>query len=67
MSAALITIEVKAVLRDLAELGALGVRVAIVQSTEDRGVCVGVEGDPDTAEAELRRRYSFPVGCWRFE
>ena len=66
MSTALITTEVKAVLRDLAELRALGVHVAVVQAAPDGGVEVGVDDDPAVAEHVLRRRYPFPVTCWGF-
>ena len=67
MSAGLVPNEVKVLLRDRSELSALGVRIAVVQPLPDGGVYVGVEGDPDDAAVELRRRYTFPVACWRFE
>jgi hypothetical protein len=67
MSTALITPEVKAILRDLSRWAERGVRIAVVQATSDQGVYVGVAGDPATAEEMLGSRYTFPVTCWRFE
>ena len=67
MSAALMTAEVKAVLRDLAYFSSQGVRIAIVQATPDGGVSVGVDGDAVAAAQLLDSWYPFPVTCWTFE
>jgi hypothetical protein len=67
MSAALVTAEVKTVLRDIRLFLSLGVHIVIVQATPEGGVSVGVDGDPAAAEHVLGLRYPFPVSCWRFE
>jgi hypothetical protein len=66
MSTALMTAEVKAVLRDLRFFASNGVQVAIVEATPDGGVSLGIDGEA-AAEHLLRSRYPFPVTCWRFE
>jgi hypothetical protein len=66
MSAALLTPEVKAVLGDLALWRSRGIRIALVQATDD-GVSVGVEADPAAAEVALNDRYPFRVTCWLFD
>jgi hypothetical protein len=70
MSAALVTTEVKTVLRDLGFFASEGVRVAIVEATPDGGVSIGIDGDAGAAAAAeqlLGSRYPFPVTCWPFE
>jgi hypothetical protein len=67
MSTALMTAEVKAVLRDLRFFASNGVQVAIVEATPDGGVSLGIDGEAAAAEHLLRSRYPFPVTCWRFE
>jgi len=67
MSAALLTAEVMAVLRDRRYFSSQGVRIAIVQATPDGGVSVGVDGDAVTAAQLLGSWYPFPVTCWTFE
>lgn len=66
MSAALLTTEVMAVLRDRRSLASRDVHVVVVQATPTGGVSVGVDGDPEAAERVLTRRYPFPVTCWEF-
>jgi len=66
MSAALMTTEVLALLRDRRDLAARGVNLVIVEATPQGGVSVGVDGDATAAERTLRGRYPFPVTCWEF-
>ena len=67
MFAALMSAEVKTVLRDLRFFASEGMQVAIVEATPDGGVSLGIDGDAAAAEHLLRSRYPFPVTCWRFE
>jgi len=70
MSAALMSAEVKTVLRDLRFFASEGMQVAIVEATPDGGVSIGIDGDAGKAAAAehlLRSRYPFPVTCWHFE
>lgn len=67
MPAALMTTEMKAVLRDLRVLASQGVNIAMIQASPDGGVSVGIDGDVRSAEQLLRERYAFPVSCWEFD
>jgi len=66
MSAALMTAEVMAVLRDRRFLESQDVHIAIVQAIPTGGVSVGIDGDAAAAERVLAGRYPFPVACWEF-